>query len=234
MSRGEDKSIYELFNAVRGHPDFVVGAIFTKNDIPEGKLLPPVWKSKWVEGPMLIAGDRALETFCYAEMMMKIKTVKSGDLNNSLKAEDHLKDTDLLIQRVHKNAKIPKYATSGSAGMDLYCVEDVHLPPMTRILVPTGLKMAIPEGYEGQIRPRSSLALKCGVTVLNTPGTIDSDYRGEVKIILANLSNEDVGFSAGDRIAQIVFSKVAQLKTQLTLALPATERGDGGFGSTGQ
>lgn len=165
---------------------------------------------------------------------MKIKTVKSGDFGNSLKAEDHFSDTDLLIQRVHEAAKIPQYATPGSAGMDLHCVEDFTIPTMTRMLVPTGLKMAIPEGYEGQIRPRSSLALKYGVTVLNTPGTIDSDYRGEVKIILANLSNEDVGFSAGDRIAQIVFAKVEQLEVAQTLVLPATSRGEGGFGSTGR
>ena len=165
---------------------------------------------------------------------MKIKTVKSSDLKDSLIAEDHFGDTDLLIQRVHERAKIPQYATPGSAGMDLHCVEDVFLPAMTRLLVPTGLKMAIPEGYEGQIRPRSGLAWKYGVTVLNTPGTIDSDYRGEVKIILANLSNEDVGFSAGERIAQIVFAKVEQLEVAQTLVLPTTNRGEGGFGSTGQ
>lgn len=165
---------------------------------------------------------------------MKIKTVKSGDLNNSLKAEDHFNDTDLLIQRVHKDAKIPQYSTPGSAGMDLHCVGDFTIPTMTRMLVPTGLKMAIPDGYEGQIRPRSSLALKYGVTVLNTPGTIDSDYRGEVKIILANLSDEDVSFSAGDRIAQIIFSKVEQLEVAQTLVLPTTSRGEGGFGSTGR
>jgi len=165
---------------------------------------------------------------------MKIKSVKSNELGNSLKAEDHFSDTDLLIQRVHENAKVPEYATPGSAGMDLSCVRDFTIPTMTRLLVPTGLKMAIPEGYEGQIRPRSSLAWKHGVTVLNTPGTIDSDYRGEVKVILANLSDEDVSFSAGDRIAQIVFTKVEQLEVAQTLVLPVTSRGEGGFGSTGQ
>lgn len=165
---------------------------------------------------------------------MKIKTVKSSDLGNSLKAEDHFNSTDLLIQRVHEAAKIPQYSTPGSAGMDLSCVEDFTIPTMTRLLVPTGLKMAIPIGYEGQIRPRSSLALNHGVTVLNSPGTIDSDYRGEVKIILANLSDQDCKFRRGDRIAQIVFAKVEQLEVAQTLVLPVTSRGEGGFGSTGR
>lgn len=164
---------------------------------------------------------------------MKTKIVKSSDLV-SLSAEDRLNDTDLLIQRVHEKAQMPQYATPGSAGMDLHCVEDFTIPTMTRLLVPTGLKMAIPDGYEGQIRPRSSLAWKHGVTVLNTPGTIDSDYRGEIKIILANLSDEDVSFSAGDRIAQIVFAKVERLEVAQTLVLPVTSRGEGGFGSTGR
>lgn len=164
---------------------------------------------------------------------MKIKTVKSSDLE-SLSAEDSFKDDDVLIQRVHKNAKVPKYATPGSAGMDLHCVEDFVLPAMTRMLIPTGLKMAIPAGYEGQVRPRSSLSLKHGVTVLNSPGTIDSDYRGEVGVILANLSDSDFTAKVGDRIAQIVFAKVEQLDTAQTLVLPTTSRGGGGFGSTGR
>jgi dUTP pyrophosphatase len=146
-----------------------------------------------------------------------------------------MKETETLsIRKMTPNAKIPKYATAGSAGMDLHCVEDFNLPAMTRMLIPTGLQMAIPRGYEGQIRPRSSLALKYGVTVLNTPGTIDSDYRGEVKILLANLSDEDAAFSAGDRIAQIVFAKVMRVDGAQVDELPPTERGEGGFGSTGR
>lgn len=164
---------------------------------------------------------------------MKTKVVKSSDLK-SLAAEDHFGENDVLIQKVHDHAQVPEYKTPGSAGMDLHCVEDFTIPTMTRMLVPTGLKMAIPIGYEGQIRPRSSLALNHGVTVLNSPGTIDSDYRGEVKIILANLSDQDCKFRRGDRVAQIVFAKVERLETAMTLVLPTTTRGSGGFGSTGR
>lgn len=140
----------------------------------------------------------------------------------------------IKIETVDPNAQIPQYATTGSAGMDLHCTEDFVLAPMSRMLIPTGLKMAIPEGYEGQIRPRSSLALKFGVTVLNTPGTIDSDYRGEVKVILANLSTEEYRAWRGERIAQIVFAKVSQLSVEEVTELPETDRGEGGFGSTGR
>ncbi len=133
--------------------------------------------------------------------------------------------------------ELPKYETSGSAGMDLraYLPEGVvTIAPMCRAIVPTGLFMEIPEGYEGQVRPRSGLAAKNGITVLNTPGTIDSDYRGELKVILINLSDKDFVINSGDRIAQIVFAKCEQLQCFQVESLSETQRGEGGFGHTGK
>ena len=133
--------------------------------------------------------------------------------------------------------KLPAYETSSSAGMDLraYLPEGpITLKPMQRTLVPTGLFMEIPEGYEGQVRPRSGLAIKSGITVLNTPGTIDADYRGEVKIILINLSDTDFVINSGDRVAQIVFAKCEQMEVVNVDTLSDTERGAGGFGHTGR
>ncbi len=131
----------------------------------------------------------------------------------------------------------PEYATAGAAGMDLIAAvpegEPMHILPGARAAVPTGLILAIPQGFEGQVRPRSGLALKSGVTVLNAPGTIDSDYRGEVKVILVNTSSETFEIARGMRIAQIVFARVEQLKLQEVHSLDETARGDGGFGSTG-
>jgi dUTP pyrophosphatase len=136
-----------------------------------------------------------------------------------------------------KDLPAPAYATAGAAGMDLVAAiaenEPMVIAPGARAAVPTGLIFAIPEGFEGQVRPRSGLALKNGVTVLNAPGTIDSDYRGEVKVILVNTSAEPFSISRGMRIAQIIFAKVEQLKLSEVANLDATERGDGGFGSTG-
>ena len=132
---------------------------------------------------------------------------------------------------------LPAYETSSSAGMDLraYLPEGpITLKPMQRTLVPTGLFMEIPEGYEGQVRPRSGLALKHGITVLNTPGTIDADYRGEVKIILVNLSDTDFVINSGERVAQIVFAKCEQMEVVNAETLSETERGEGGFGHTGR
>ena len=140
----------------------------------------------------------------------------------------------VMVEITTPNARLPKYATEGSAGMDLYCIDDGYVPPMERKLISTGLKMAIPVGYEGQIRPRSSLALKYGVTVLNAPGTIDSDYRGTIQVLLMNLSDMDFYMKRGDRIAQIVFAKVAQIGVAVVHSLPTTDRGEGGFGSTGR
>ena len=131
---------------------------------------------------------------------------------------------------------LPAYETSSSAGMDLraYLPEGpITLKPMQRTLVPTGLFMEIPEGYEGQVRPRSGLAIKHGITVLNTPGTIDADYRGEVKIILVNLSDTDFVINSGERVAQIVFAKCEQMEVVNVETLSETERGTGGFGHTG-
>ena len=132
---------------------------------------------------------------------------------------------------------LPVYETSSSAGMDLraYLPEGpITLKPMQRTLVPTGLFMEIPEGYEGQVRPRSGLAIKHGITVLNTPGTIDADYRGEVKIILVNLSDTDFVINSGERVAQIVFAKCEQMEVVNAETLSETERGEGGFGHTGR
>ena len=132
---------------------------------------------------------------------------------------------------------LPAYETSSSAGMDLraYLPEGpITLKPMQRTLVPTGLFMEIPEGYEGQVRPRSGLAIKHGITVLNTPGTIDADYRGEVKIILINLSDTDFIINSGERVAQIVFAKCEQMEVVNVETLSETERGEGGYGSSGK
>ncbi len=131
------------------------------------------------------------------------------------------------------NLPLPAYATSGAAGMDVVSAEDLTLAPGARHAVATGFAMAIPEGYEVQVRPRSGLALKHGITCLNTPGTIDSDYRGEVKVILANLGQEAFAIARGDRIAQLVVAPVQRASCVEVSSLDETERGTGGFGSTG-
>ena len=131
--------------------------------------------------------------------------------------------------------QIPEYATLGSSGLDLRAnlPEPVVLKPMERQMIPTGLFLEIPEGYEVQVRPRSGLALKHGLTCLNSPGTVDSDYRGEIKIILINLSKEDHTIKSGDRIAQMVLCKVEKAFLQPVIKLESTLRGEGGFGHTG-
>lgn len=131
---------------------------------------------------------------------------------------------------------MPAYETVNSAGMDLraYLPDgELVIKPMQRILVPTGLFMEIPVGYEGQVRPRSGLAIKSGITVLNSPGTIDADYRGEVKVILINLSDTEFVIKSGDRIAQLVIARHEQMEVVEVQALSETERGAGGFGHTG-
>lgn len=128
---------------------------------------------------------------------------------------------------------LPAYATAGAAGMDVVAAEDLTLAPGQRHAVATGFAMAIPEGFEVQVRPRSGLALKHGVTCLNTPGTIDSDYRGEVKVILANLGDAPFVIARGDRIAQLVPAPVLRAEVREVAALDDTLRGAGGFGSTG-
>jgi len=128
---------------------------------------------------------------------------------------------------------LPHYATSGAAGMDIVSAEDVTLPPGGRHAVATGLAVAIPQGYEIQVRPRSGLALKHGITVPNTPGTIDSDYRGELKVIMINHGAEAFAIARGDRVAQLVLAPVTQAAWAEVEELGDTDRGAGGFGSTG-
>ncbi len=128
---------------------------------------------------------------------------------------------------------VPAYATDGAAGMDVVSAEDVTIAPGARHAVATGLALAIPQGYEIQVRPRSGLALKHGITVPNAPGTIDSDYRGELKVILINLGSEPFVIVRGDRVAQLVLAPVVQAAWDEVAELDATERGEGGFGSTG-
>ncbi len=128
---------------------------------------------------------------------------------------------------------LPAYATGGAAGMDVLAAEDVTLTPGQRHAVATGLALAIPQGYEIQVRPRSGLALKHGITVPNTPGTIDSDYRGELKVILINHGAEDFAIARGDRVAQLVLAPVTQAAWDEVETLDETARGAGGFGSTG-
>jgi len=129
---------------------------------------------------------------------------------------------------------LPAYASDGAAGMDVVAAEEITLAPGGRHAVATGFAVAIPDGYEVQVRPRSGLALKNGVTCLNTPGTIDSDYRGEVKVILANLGQEPFAIRRGDRIAQLVPAAVQRAALAETSSLDETARGAGGFGSTGR
>jgi len=131
---------------------------------------------------------------------------------------------------------LPEYATLLSAGLDLRAnlTEELVLGPLERGLVPTGLRIALPPGYEAQVRPRSGLALKKGITVLNSPGTIDADYRGEICVILINLSNEPFVIANGERIAQLVIAQHEQAEWELVSDLDATERGEGGFGHTGK
>ena len=136
----------------------------------------------------------------------------------------------------HSPFPCPAYATPQSAGVDLKAnlEEPITLQPLQRTLVPTGLFMALPAGFEAQVRPRSGLAAKHGITVLNTPGTIDADYRGEIKVILVNLSDEPFEIVPGERIAQMVIARHEQVEWEQVEQLDATERGAGGFGSTGK
>ena len=144
---------------------------------------------------------------------------------------------DISISIVNRSKHpLPQYATSGSSGMDLRANLDAPLVllPLQRLLVPTGIYIALPEGYEAQVRPRSGLAIKHGLTCLNTPGTIDADYRGEIKVILINLSGETQIIQDGDRIAQLVIQQVEKAVWLEVETLDVTERNDGGFGHTGK
>lgn len=142
----------------------------------------------------------------------------------------------MKVEIVNKSKhELPKYATTGSAGMDIRAniEKPIVLKPLERCLVPTGLHIALPEGYEAQIRPRSGLALKKGLTVLNSPGTIDVDFRGEIGVILINLSSEDFTINDGERIAQMVIARYEQAEWEPVEVLDDTERGTGGFGHSG-
>lgn len=143
----------------------------------------------------------------------------------------------MVVKIVNKsNHRLPEYATINSAGMDLKANTDepIVLGPLERQMVPTGLYIALPEGTEAQVRPRSGLAAKHGISVLNSPGTIDADYRGEIKVILINLSNEKFVVNPGERIAQLVIAKYERVEWDEVAVLDETERGEGGFGSTGK
>ena len=143
---------------------------------------------------------------------------------------------DIRLKRLDhgEGLPLPAYATGDAAGLDVVAAEDLTLAPGSRHAVATGFAIAIPEGYEVQVRPRSGLAFKSGISVLNTPGTIDSDYRGEVKVILANLGSEPFDVARGERIAQLVPAPVLRARFAEVDDLDETKRGEGGFGSTGQ
>lgn len=158
-----------------------------------------------------------------------------ADLNNLARWPQAEVTLPVTVLPHGRGLALPAYETSGAAGMDLLAAVDeiVDLAPRARALIPTGLAFAVPDGYEVQVRPRSGLALKQGLGVLNSPGTIDSDYRGEVKVIVINLSDVTISISRGMRIAQMVVQPVVRARWQPVSQLPATQRGAGGFGSTG-
>lgn len=139
----------------------------------------------------------------------------------------------IKINKIKENAILPHYAHEGDAGVDLYSAEDYVLKPGQRILVSTGIKIAIPKGYEGQLRPKSGLALNYGISICNSPGTIDSGYRGEIGVIAINHSNEEFKIEKRTKIAQLVFNKIEKAEFEEVKDLDTTKRGQGGFGSTG-
>ena len=144
--------------------------------------------------------------------------------------------SEILIKKIFKDVNLPKYETRGSSGLDLeaYIDDDIVLAPAERKLIPTGISIAIPDTMEIQIRPRSGLAFKNGISVVNTPGTIDADYRGEIKVLLINHGNENFIIKKFQRIAQMVVCPIIKVKLKVVEDLPETVRGEGGFGSTGQ
>lgn len=141
----------------------------------------------------------------------------------------------IQIKKLHPDARVPRYMTELAAGMDIHALPEkpVELQPGERCLVPTGIAMAIPPGFEVQVRPRSGLAIKHGVTLVNTPGTIDADYRGEIRVIMINHGQDVFKISSGDRIAQLIVAPVCQAVFEEVVELSETERGSGGFGHTG-
>lgn len=150
--------------------------------------------------------------------------------------EDNInnKNIKIKIQRLNDSVKIPEYATEGSAGVDLRSTVKCTIKAGERMLIPTGIKISIPKNYEAQIRPRSGLALKHGIILPNSPGTIDSDYRGEIGVIILNAGNEIFEVNIGDRVAQMVFVPVTRAIFEEVDSLDETKRGEGGFGSTGK
>ena len=142
----------------------------------------------------------------------------------------------VLIKKLDPDVQLPEYKTSGASGVDLiaFIKEPINLEPKTSVLIPTGLSVAFPEDYEIQIRPRSGLAAKNNISVLNTPGTIDSDYRGEIKVIIYNHGNKNFSINNGDRIAQMILAPVVKMELEEKNDLPKSIRGKGGFGSTGK
>ena len=142
----------------------------------------------------------------------------------------------VLIKKLDPSVKLPEYKTTGASGMDLiaFIREPLELKPQMSCIVPTGLAVAFPENYEIQVRPRSGLAAKNNISILNTPGTIDSDYRGEIKVIIHNHGNRNFIINNGDRIAQMILCPVVKMKLEETIDLPKTIRGQSGFGSTGK
>lgn len=146
-----------------------------------------------------------------------------------------MKKIELKIEKLEHCLGLPEYKTEGAAGMDLIASipEAITLKPLERKLIPTGIKIEVPMGYEAQVRPRSGLSIKHGITLINCTGTIDSDYRGEVCVPLANLSNESFTINPADRIAQMVIAEVVKAEIEVTTCLSETKRGEGGFGSTG-
>ncbi len=146
-----------------------------------------------------------------------------------------MNNVKIKLQKLSDQFTMPYYASEGSSGLDLFaCIDmEVEISPMSRVLIPTGFAMSLPEGYEAQIRPRSGLAWNHGITVLNSPGTIDRDYRGEVKVMLINLGGEKYIVQPNDRIAQMVIMKVCPTEIVIIPLLESSERGEGGFGSTG-
>ena len=142
----------------------------------------------------------------------------------------------VLIKKLDPAVQLPEYKTIGASGVDLvaFIKEPINLEPKTSVLIPTGLSVAFPEDYEIQIRPRSGLAAKNNISVLNTPGTIDSDYRGEIKVIIYNHGNENFSINNGDRIAQMILAPVVKMELEEKNDLPKSIRGKGGFGSTGK
>jgi len=147
----------------------------------------------------------------------------------------YMREPLLKILKADPRITLPKYESESAAGMDLrsFLDEDVCIPPLARVKIPTGLKLEIPQGYEAQVRPRSGLAIKTGLTVLNSPGTIDSDYRGDLEIILINLGSENVIIKDGERIAQLVVAPVSRVNIEEAKELTLTKRGGAGFGSSG-